>query len=577
MMRRLHFEEAQQSHFAINAARESGETRDESESASLAEEFKSLLAQLTGQISSMPDQVSALGFALAQSATPQRAKPEDHKDRDKDSDHDQRGDEQIGTDKDQSGRDNPLSMSLGMADRSRGKREDRQSNKEAKVQDKSENNQEVVVQEKEVKQEGYIVTNSEAVDQFQVNSVEEVAVTETIETYNINEAENDSASSVIEDKLNPLNDHSGQDEQTYAALDDRNTIAASKNDKKHKELKEDVKEEDPFSITSQVQYSTEENSEKSARNVNLRKNQTSAEDNSKVVEAPKNISVSSQSNTQREHAVNTSMAAYEKDGSDVNSNFRKTADSPKTVKLSDADKAKDTSDDFLANLSIKSPARHSDEAVQTLMLRHTFDGLRAAKNDNMDMSRARSQSLAINGTGAASETKSSQGENTARGKPLTRPQITRMLERVESTLKEAARGRNGKTISLRLEPVDLGKVKVDVSLRDGALHARIAPENQQVMTSLREHAHELQGALRKLGLDVDSVSVSVTAEEFSGEMATGQGAFGGSSFQDERNNLPGEQAQVVENTFGNKLAERLNAGDESRASMDRSAEDHWVA
>lgn len=577
MMRRLHFEEAQQSHFAINAARESGETRDESESASLAEEFQSLLAQLTGQISSMPDQVSALGFALAQSATPQRAKPEDHKDRDKDSDHDQRGDEQIGTDKDQSGRDNPLSMSLGMADRSRGKREDRQSNKEAKVQDKSENNQEVVVQEKEVKQEGYIVTNSEAVDQFQVNSVEEVAVTETIETYNINEAENDSASSVIEDKLNPLNDHSGQDEQTYAVLDDRNTIDASKSGKKQKELKEDVKEEDPFSITSQVQYSTEENSEKSARNINLRKNQISAEDNSKVVEAPKNISVSSQSNTQREHTVNTSMAAYEKDGSDVNSNFKKTADSPKTVKLSDADKVKDTSDDFLANLSIKSPVRRSDEAVQTLMLRHTFDGLRAAKNDNTDMSRARTQSLAINGPGAASETKSAQGENAARGKPLTRPQITRMLERVESTLKEAARGRNGKTISLRLEPVDLGKVKVDVSLRDGALHARIAPENQQVMTSLREHAHELQGALRKLGLDVDSVSVSVTAEEFSGEMATGQGAFGGSSFQDERNNLPGEQAQVVENTFGNKLAERLNAGDESRASMDRSVEDHWVA
>jgi flagellar hook-length control protein FliK len=577
MMRRLHFEEAQQSHFAINAARESGETRDESESASLAEEFQSLLAQLTGQIGSMPDQVSALGFALAQSAAPQRAKPEDHKDRDKDSDHDQRGNEQIGTDKDQAGRDNPLSMSLGTADRSRGKREDRQSNKEAKVQDKSENNQEVVVQEKEVKQEGYIVANSEAVDQFQVNAVEEVAVTETIETYNINEAENDSASSVIEDNLNPLNDHSGQDEQTYAALDDRNTIAASKNDKKHKELKEDVKEEDPFSITSQVQYSTEENSEKSARNVNLRKNQTSAEDNSKVVEAPKNISVSSQSNTQREHAVNTSMAAYEKDGSDVNSNFRKTADSPKTVKLSDADKAKDTSDDFLANLSIKSPARHSDEAVQTLMLRHTFDSLRAAKNDNMDMSRARTQSLAINGPGAASETKSAQGENAARGKPLTRPQITRMLERVESTLKEAARGRNGKTISLRLEPVDLGKVKVDVSLRDGALHARIAPENQQVMTSLREHAHELQGALRKLGLDVDSVSVSVTADEFSGEMATGQGAFGGSSFQDERNNLPGEQAQVAENTFGNKLAERRNAGDESRGSIVISAEDHWVA
>jgi flagellar hook-length control protein FliK len=152
-----------------------------------------------------------------------------------------------------------------------------------------------------------------------------------------------------------------------------------------------------------------------------------------------------------------------------------------------------------------------------------------------------------------------------------------MLERVESTLKQAARARDGKTISLHLEPVDLGKVKVDVSLREGALHARISPDNQQVAQALREHAHELQGALRKLGLEVDSVSVSVTMDESFGEMTTGQETMDGRSFHEERNNMPNERAQVLDNTIGNELALTSKANGDSGRAGARSAADHWIA
>jgi flagellar hook-length control protein FliK len=152
-----------------------------------------------------------------------------------------------------------------------------------------------------------------------------------------------------------------------------------------------------------------------------------------------------------------------------------------------------------------------------------------------------------------------------------------MLERVEATLKEAARGRDGKTISLHLEPVDLGKVKVDVSLREGTLHARISPDNQQVAQALREHSHELQGALRKLGLEVDSVTVSVTVDEFSGEMNTGQQMTDGRSFQDNRNNVPFERGQLADNTIGNELAVRSKAGAESDRLGAGIVTDHWIA
>jgi flagellar hook-length control protein FliK len=211
------------------------------------------------------------------------------------------------------------------------------------------------------------------------------------------------------------------------------------------------------------------------------------------------------------------------------------------------------------------------------ILRQSFESLRVKGAETAD-GRAKPSTPTVNAAGAASEPKSAQGEQASRAsKGMTRPQTAKMLERVESTLKEAARSRDGRTISLHLEPVNLGKVKVDVSLREGTLHARIAPENQQVVQALREHAHELQSSLRKLGLDVDSVSVSITSESFSGEMATGEQMMNGRSFQEERNNLPDRRAQVPENTLGNELADWSRAGADTQGSATGKVLDHWVA
>jgi len=152
--------------------------------------------------------------------------------------------------------------------------------------------------------------------------------------------------------------------------------------------------------------------------------------------------------------------------------------------------------------------------------------------------------------------------------------MARMLERVDATLKEVARSRDGKSITLKLDPVDLGKVRIDVTLRDGKLHAKITPDNQDVMQSLRENAHDLQGSLRKLGLQVDSVSVSVGFERFE-EGETTQQFASGRSFQEEGHNLPFEDGQLPENVFGNKFAVDTQAGSgEVNANLEV---DHWIA
>ena len=141
-------------------------------------------------------------------------------------------------------------------------------------------------------------------------------------------------------------------------------------------------------------------------------------------------------------------------------------------------------------------------------------------------------------------------------RPLSRPAAARTMEKVEQALRDAAKSKDGKTISVRLDPPSLGTMRVDVSLRDGALHARVVAESSQVNQMLRERMHEMQSMLRKLGLNVDTVSVSVGSgnEQFEEKQASDQriksqnGRHGGLDFgADELEGSPVNQAETQQN------------------------------
>lgn len=124
----------------------------------------------------------------------------------------------------------------------------------------------------------------------------------------------------------------------------------------------------------------------------------------------------------------------------------------------------------------------------------------------------------------SSTTARSSAENARQPRTvLTNAVAARTIERIESALKELAQSRDGKTISLRLDPPQLGAVKIDVSLRDGALHARVVAESPAVNALLRERSAELQATLRKLGLDVERITVATQGDvgqqtTFNGEL-----------------------------------------------------------
>ena len=218
--------------------------------------------------------------------------------------------------------------------------------------------------------------------------------------------------------------------------------------------------------------------------------------------------------------------------------------------------------------------RNSELSLQVTLLRQAYDSLRSQTQGNSE-ARPKASTSTVTGVGASSEPRATEHDTAPRQtRYLNRTTQQRMLERVESALKEAARSRDGKTISLKLEPVNLGQVKVDVSLRDGSLHARVVPQNPEVVQALRDHSHELQGALRRLGLNVEKVTVQVTGDTFQQAITDSRGFSDGKSFQQEGNNMPGKGGQTPEHTFGNEIADVPQAGStEAGIAM----ADHWIA
>ena len=184
------------------------------------------------------------------------------------------------------------------------------------------------------------------------------------------------------------------------------------------------------------------------------------------------------------------------------------------------------------------------------------------------------QSAAANNTpsfsafGQHQEKKSETTEQTVRTRPQELPRMARLFEKVEEALKEVARSKDGKTISVIMEPQALGTVKVDVSLREGVLHARLVADSPQVAQLLRERAAELQSLLRGMGLQADHITVSVGGE---GSMSSFDGMLNSSSQQQQQRQQSAFRALYGDEGSGVRGAAPL------AAETTGTVADHWVA
>lgn len=577
MMHRLQFEEAQQSSYAITPARAGGEIRDESESESLAVEFQSLLAQLSGQITAIPDQATAVSIALAQTVAPERLKSAEKAPIEQNASADDGQGEQIGGE----ARPSTDGFVSDFVDSRAENGEERKTTVRRTVD--TDIAEDVVLATSTLNDTPVLVQETaQIIDQQVLQEVAKFVSNEV--NKDVSTAQVQLFQEIVDDSSEPqvLADtpsNQAGDKKVDSDLlhDEASRVTTVAHQGTEKNIKDEEISADALlpSVAPQIENRQKNEEIRKGSNNHSQVKQT-GEENILTLDTQEFTASDQQGGQHRLNYESGERRSQNFDDALFGQRQRMTEIDKKIV-VQEKDSALIQAPEFVTALETRREGLRPDNAIQMALLRQAFESMRSARIDGSDSTRMRQQAQSIQSTGAASEAKSNQGEGSSRSKSITRPQIGRMLERVEATLKEAARGRDGKTISLHLEPVDLGKVKVDVSLREGTLHARISPDNQQVAQALRDHAHELQGALRKLGLEVDSVSVSITLDEFGREMNTGQQTMDGRSFQDERNNLPFDKSQLAENTIGNELALRSKAGADSERLGAGSVADHWIA
>ncbi|MBN8550857.1 MAG: flagellar hook-length control protein FliK [Deltaproteobacteria bacterium] len=215
-----------------------------------------------------------------------------------------------------------------------------------------------------------------------------------------------------------------------------------------------------------------------------------------------------------------------------------------------------------ADVSVISGSAEREMSVASASKHAAVEG--ASKvNTQVSPTSARSTPFGNEGSLMRSLENGAQTESPRAARPLTQAASLRTMEKVENALREAAKSRDGKTISLRLDPPELGSVKVDISMRDGNLHARIVAESPAVNQFLRDKAHDLQSSLRKLGLNADTVSVSVGNND-SGS-ASNQQAFSQQRTERETTGVMGNFGSVS-----------VATGAQGRENV-TAVEDHWIA
>lgn len=570
MIRRLHLEEVQPPVPTVAAASELNKAGDDDERRSLALEFKQLLSKVVGQVDPGSDEGTAMAMALAQAMPAQRISHQELQ-RAQDADNTQENTDQDllddeGDDREQLAvisDDNEAGQSSDQGAKSVGRDNDGADDSSQNGADKS---------------TGELIAPLEATTDLTVSSGIVAENKNYISSQQFSELDADG----------PLNFVKSVD-QTQEVASSASSLATAAGEvaslvevqlAQHEDVRikvQDVVGDDgdldiPFETTAtQVTAAGLGETEVARKVVSAQKTQENLD-----VSQSLNRPVVTDSQDQVSASVPTSRSELDPNGAAANlaeGVTRKRVED--SFKVDQDSKGLASAEPELISPSVSQTTRRGSEGVvQMAILRQAFESLRATRQESSE-GQPKQSAPTVNGTAASAAPRRSEDSSSSKGsRAMSKGHMARMLERVQSTLTEAARARDGKTISLRLDPANLGRVKVDVSLKDGSLHARITPENQQVMTALREHAHELQGALRKLGLDVDSVTVTVRSDGFREEAAGGQKSFDGSTFQQDRNNMPHERAQLAENTIGNELAQWKEA---VAPEQGVGVVDHWVA
>ena len=185
--------------------------------------------------------------------------------------------------------------------------------------------------------------------------------------------------------------------------------------------------------------------------------------------------------------------------------------------------------DPLVALGLNSLSEAHIEPIQCISEAHLKAGLNALPTPDSQQVAAKNQPAvtrvgAAQGAGSPTVELASKGaaETSAPEAGAERAQAARLklAERILDQIRLRIRPELGQA-TVQLEPRELGKVRIDLSLRDGTLRADLQVEHPETLATLETHLPELRSLIENAGLDAHDL------ELFLGLAEQGPGAHGG--------------------------------------------------
>lgn len=146
----------------------------------------------------------------------------------------------------------------------------------------------------------------------------------------------------------------------------------------------------------------------------------------------------------------------------------------------------------------------------------------------------------------------------------------KLVEKIRQMLQNAAEGQTGNTITLKVDPPELGQMTLKVTQRADQIYARITPESKDVEAAVRENAQHIVNVFVSNGVKPENVHLSIGEERMSGFF------FGSQMSADDSNSSGGYESRA-----GTLAVERIfdapQQANEPAAKAPAQVETGWVA
>ncbi|HEX2984154.1 MAG TPA: flagellar hook-length control protein FliK [Ignavibacteriales bacterium] len=105
---------------------------------------------------------------------------------------------------------------------------------------------------------------------------------------------------------------------------------------------------------------------------------------------------------------------------------------------------------------------------------------------------------------------SAQVKNSASNAPVVRTvKVAEVMNEITHFIKE----KDSQTVILKIEPENLGKIKINLEISNAALDAKIHVENEQVKAIVESNAKQLTQSLIQNGIQLNSLTVSLSTSD----------------------------------------------------------------